>query len=301
MDKQLRISIISLTSSTSLGFLLALALSSGSTEVNGMPVFAICAILAYAINYIVFIPSFIARTEHYFDLVGSITTITLIIYALMAGTDPDARSFIVAAMVLVWAIRLGSFLFLRAKETGGDARFDSVKHRFIPFLSWWSLQGLWVLMNLAGALVVLTTTKPKSFGAFAVIGIFLWVIGITIEIVADQQKKKFRRNHENDGKFISTGLWAWSRHPNYFGEILLWIGITVIGLPVLSGWRWMALISPVFVIVLLTKISGIPILEHRAQKRWGEDPKYIEYVKNTPILVIKPPSTKLKQHKEMEI
>ena len=170
MDKQLRISVISLSLSTSLGFLLTLALSSGSTEINGMPILAICAILSYAINYVIFVPSFLARTEHYFDLTGSITTITLIVYALAASNERDARSFIVAVMVLIWAVRLGSFLFMRAKQNGGDSRFDSVKHRFIPFLSWWSLQGLWVLMNLAGALVILTTQEPESFGAFAVIG-----------------------------------------------------------------------------------------------------------------------------------
>ena len=201
-------------------------------------------------------------------------------------------------MVLIWAVRLGSFLFIRAKQTGGDSRFDSVKHRFIPFLSWWSLQGLWVLINLAGALVILTTGKPESFGAFAVIGICLWVLGFAIEVVADQQKKTFRRDNRNDGKFISTGLWAWSRHPNYFGEILLWMGVAVMGLPVLSGWRWVALISPLFVIVLLTKISGIPILERRANKQWSEDPSYAEYVKSTPILILKPPSAKLKQRNE---
>ena len=301
MDKQLRISLISLSLSTSLGFLLTLALSSGSTEINGMPILAICAILAYAINYVVFIPSLIARTEHYFDLTGSITTITLIVYALAASNERDARSFIVAVLVLIWAVRLGSFLFMRAKQTGGDSRFDSVKNRFIPFLSWWSLQGLWVLMNLAGALVILTAQEPESFGAFAVIGICLWVIGFSIEVVADQQKKTFRRDSINDGKFISTGLWAWSRHPNYFGEIMLWIGIAVIGLPVLSGWRWVALISPVFVIVLLTKVSGIPILERRAHKQWSGDPNYEEYVKSTPILIMKPPSAKLKQRREMGI
>ena len=298
MDKQLRISVTSLSLSTSLGFLLTLALSSGSTKINGMPILAICAILAYAINYVVFIPSFIARTEHYFDLTGSLTTITLIVYALAVSSERDARSFIVAAMVLIWAIRLGSFLFMRAKQTGGDSRFDSVKHRFIPFLSWWSLQGLWVLMNLAGALVILTTQEPESFGAFAVIGICLWVIGFTIEVVADQQKKTFRRNSINNGRFITTGLWAWSRHPNYFGEILLWVGIAVIGLPVLSGWRWVALISPIFVIILLTKVSGIPILERRAHKQWSGDKSYAEYVENTPILIMKPPSAKLRQNKE---
>ena len=104
MDKQLRISLISLSLSTSLGFLLTLALSSGSTEINGMPILAICAILAYAINYVVFIPSFIARTEHYFDLTGSITTITLIVYALAASNERDARSFIVAVLVLILSL-----------------------------------------------------------------------------------------------------------------------------------------------------------------------------------------------------
>ena len=110
-------------------------------------------------------------------------------------------------------------------------------------------------MNLAGALVILTTQEPESFDAFAVIGICLWVLGFAIEVVADQQKKTFRRDNRNDGKFISTGLWAWSRHPNYFGEILLWMGIAVMGLPVLSGWRWVALISPLFVIVSLLKLA----------------------------------------------
>ena len=131
-----------------------------------------------------------------------------------------------------------------------------------------------------------------------VIGICLWVLGFAIEVVADQEKKTFRRDNRNDGKFISTGLWAWSRHPNYFGEILLWIGIAVIGLPVLSGWRWVALISPVVVIILLTKISGIPILERRANKQWCEDPSYAEYVKSTPILILKRPSAKLQKRNE---
>ena len=112
MDKQLRISLISLSLSTSLGFLLTLALSSGSTEINGMPILAICAILAYAINYVVFIPSFIARTEHYFDLTGSITTITLIVYALAVSNERDARSFVVAVMVLIWAARLLSLIHI---------------------------------------------------------------------------------------------------------------------------------------------------------------------------------------------
>ena len=298
MNKHHRLAVTSLLLSTSIGVLLTLALSSGSMKVGSMPVFALCAVISYAINYAVFVPSFLMKTEHYFDLTGSVTTVTLIVVAVASNSETDTRSIVVAVMVLVWAVRLGSFLFLRAKETGGDSRFDTIKHHPLSFLSWWSLQALWVLANIACALTILTTKDEKSFGVFAVIGTILWVVGFGIEVIADQQKKRFRRTVNTQGEFISTGLWALSRHPNYFGEILLWVGITVIALPTLSGWRWLALISPVFVTVLLTRISGIPMLEQRANSRWGDRQEYRDYVASTPILLPRLPRTRLKQESE---
>jgi len=293
MNKHLRLAIVSLSLSTSIGVALTLALSAGSTKVGAIPTFTVCAIISYALNYIVFVPSYLARTEHYFDLTGSITTISLIVFAIASQDNPDTRSIMVALMVLVWAVRLGSFLFLRAKETGGDSRFDKIKQYPLSFLSWWSLQALWILVNIACALAVLTTKENEPFDIFAVIGAILWISGFAIEVIADQQKKKYRREAKNKGKFINTGLWAWSRHPNYFGEILLWVGITIVALPVLAGWRWVALISPIFVVVLLTRISGIPILERRAKAQWGNDEHYKIYVKNTPMLLLRPPKTNL--------
>ncbi|MBB33580.1 MAG: hypothetical protein CL455_08010 [Acidimicrobiaceae bacterium] len=294
MNKHLRLAIVSLALSTSMGVALTLALSTGSSKVGVIPTFTVCAIISYALNYIVFVPSYLGRTEHYFDLTGSITTISLIVFAIASQDSPDTRSIMVALMVLVWAIRLGSFLFLRAKETGGDSRFDKIKQYPLSFLSWWSLQALWVLVNIACALIVLTSKENEPFDIFAVIGAILWVSGFAIEVIADQQKKKFRREAKNKGKFIHTGLWAWSRHPNYFGEIILWIGVAVIALPVLSGWRWVALISPIFVTILLTRISGIPILERRAETQWGGKDDYKTYAANTPMLLPRPPKAKLK-------
>ena len=124
MNKHLRLAIVSLALSTSMGVALTLALSTGSAKVGVIPTFTVCAIISYALNYIVFVPSYLGRTEHYFDLTGSITTISLIVFAIASQDSPDTRSIMVALMVLVWAIRLGSFLFLRANETGGDSRFD---------------------------------------------------------------------------------------------------------------------------------------------------------------------------------
>ena len=294
MNKHQRLAFITVVLTIGLGVGLTTALSEGSSKVGGVPVVVLCAGAAFAINWLAFIPSYLKRTEHYFDLVGSLTHFTLILVALVGSSDLDLRASIVSILVGVWAARLGPFLFLRARKTGGDGRFDTIKHHPGTFFSWWSLQALWVLVTGSCSLVAITSMEREPFGWFAGVGIALWVAGFLMEIVADRQKSQFRSESKNSGSFIQSGLWAWSRHPNYFGEILLWIGIAVLAIPLLSGWRWVALISPIFVYVLLTRISGIPILERRANERWGDDPAYREYLRSTPILLLRKPKTKIK-------
>ena len=287
MDSQR--SLIGTLAAVIIGLLVILAGSSGSAKVGSIAVFAVCGLLAYGINWLVFIPSNIAKTEHYFDLTGSITYVTVIAVALLLSEDLDARALIVGSMVVAWALRLGSFLFRRVRRDGRDGRFDEIKVDPLRFFMTWTLQGLWVLLTLAAALAIITGAERKAIGWVAIVGIAVWVIGFAIEVVADRQKSAFKRNSDNKGRFITTGLWAWSRHPNYFGEIILWIGVALIAIPVLSGWRWFMLISPVFVILLLTRVSGIPMLEARSEARWCEEESFREYTENTPALIPRPP------------
>jgi len=272
-----------------IGALVALAGSDGSATVGWMPVFALGALLAYAINWVVFIPSNRNKTEHYFDLTGSATYLAVTAVALLLSDDLDGRAVIAAAMVAVWALRLGSFLFRRVRRDGRDGRFDEIKVDPLRFFMTWTLQGLWVLLTIAAALAIITSVERKPIGWIAIVGIIIWVVGFTIEVVADRQKSAFKQNPANAGRFITTGLWAWSRHPNYFGEIVLWIGVAIMAVPVLSGWRWVVLISPVFVVLLLTRVSGIPMLEARAEKRWGDDKQFQTYTGTTSVLIPRPP------------
>jgi steroid 5-alpha reductase family enzyme len=192
-------------------------------------------------------------------------------------------------MVLVWSIRLATFLFVRISRAGHDGRFDDLKTRPLSFLMAWTLQGLWVLLTAAAALAVITGGVREPLGAVGLAGIAVWVVGFAIEIVADRQKSRFRADPGNAGKFVDTGLWAWSRHPNYFGEIVLWTGMAIMAVPVLQGWQWTTLVSPLFVTILLTRISGVPLLEERADARWGGQEDYEEYKRLTPVLIPKPP------------
>ncbi len=282
-------SLIGITAAVVIGALVILAGSQGSAEFGSIAVFALCGFLAYAINWAVYIPSNLAKTEHYFDLTGSATYITVTAVALLLSDDLDARAVIVGAMVMVWALRLGSFLFRRVRRAGRDGRFDEIKVDPLRFLMTWTLQGLWVLLTLACALAVITSTKREDLGWIGIAGIVVWATGFAIEVVSDRQKSAFKADPGNEGAFISTGLWAWSRHPNYFGEIVLWTGVAIMALPVLSGWRWAMLISPVFVYLLLTRVSGIPMLEARAEERWGEDEDFRKYTETTPVLVPRSP------------
>jgi steroid 5-alpha reductase family enzyme len=268
-----------------IGLLVAFAGSQGGSTIGGIPVFALSVGLAFFIQWLVFIPAYRLQTEKFFDLTGSITYISVISMAALLSTGPDARSILLWALVVIWAARLGTFLFRRIRKAGKDDRFDEIKPSFIRFLNVWTIQGLWVTFTMAAALVAITTTNHKTLDIFALIGLLLWLLGFSIEVTADAQKSRFNANPENKGKFIQTGLWARSRHPNYFGEIVLWVGVAVIALPVLQGWQWVALISPVFVTLLLTRVSGIPLLEKKADQKWGGQADFEAYKKNTPVLI----------------
>jgi steroid 5-alpha reductase family enzyme len=268
-----------------IGILVALAGSQGGALAFGVPLFALSVGLAFLIQWLVFIPAYLLQTEKFFDLTGSITYISVILIAVFFSKGVDFRSILLAALVVIWAVRLGSFLFGRIKKAGKDDRFDEIKPSFIRFLNVWTIQGLWVTFTMAAALVAITTTTRKELDVFAIIGFLVWAFGFAIEVVADAQKSRFSANPDNKGKFIQTGLWSRSRHPNYFGEIVLWVGVTIIALPVLQGWQWVSLISPIFVTFLLTRVSGVPLLEKKADKKWGGQEDYESYKKRTPVLI----------------
>lgn len=267
---------------------IAWAGSQGGATVADIPVFALCVGLAFLIQWLAFIPAYLLQSESFFDLTGSITYVSVTAIALLLSPVADGRSILLLALVVIWAARLGTFLFRRIRKAGKDARFDEIKPSFLRFLSTWTLQGLWVTLTLASALAAITTTTRKDLSLFALLGLLVWLLGFAFEATADAQKSRFRADPVNKGKFIHTGLWAWSRHPNYFGEIVLWIGVALIALPVLRGWQWATLISPVFVALLLTRISGVPMLEKRADEKWGGQEDYEAYKERTPVLIPRP-------------
>lgn len=257
----------------------------GGASWLGIPVMVSCVVLAFAIQWIAFLPAYLLRTERFYDLAGSITYWSVTVAALIAAGDWDARGVLLAAFIGVWSMRLGLFLFRRVHQDGGDGRFDTIKQSAPRFFLAWSLQGLWVSLTLAAALAAITGASRSSLGPIDAVGIALWLAGFAIEVIADRQKRVFRRDPANRGRFIATGLWAWSRHPNYFGEIVLWVGVAVIAASTLHGWQWVTLVSPVFVAVLLLRGSGVPILEARADKRWGGQADYEAYKAGTNVLI----------------
>lgn len=274
-----------------IGMAVAVAGSQGGAMWNGVPLMLLCGFFAYGINWLVFIPAYAQQTEHYFDLTGSITYISITLFALYAAGLDEPRTLILGGMVLIWAARLGSFLFARVKNDGKDARFDELKPNFFRFLNVWTIQGLWVLFTMSTALAAMTSAATAPIGVYAIVGTLVWVIGFAFEAIADAQKRVWRRDPANKGGFIDTGLWSLSQHPNYFGEITLWLGVAIVAFPALSGWQYVCLISPVFVYLLLTKVSGIPLLDKQAEVRFKGNQAYADYCAKTSVLFPRPPKS----------
>ncbi|HET6494161.1 MAG TPA: DUF1295 domain-containing protein [Thermoleophilia bacterium] len=289
MIKADRNALVALPVVVLIGVGIAVAGSQNGSSWHGVPVFALAVGLAFLFQWLAFVPAYLLQSERFFDITGSLTYISVTATAVLLGPALDGRSIVILFLVVIWAARLGAYLFRRIHRAGKDVRFADIKPSFIRFLNAWTLQGLWISLTLAAALAAITTTVRKDLGVFALAGVLVWAAGFAIEVVADLQKSRFRSDQANKGRFIHTGLWAWSRHPNYFGEIVLWVGVAIIAMPVLRGWQWATLISPVFVFLLLTRVSGVPLLEKKADATWGGREDYEAYKRNTAMLILRPP------------
>ena len=286
--------ILSILTLVIVATLVALAGSQGKSVsvdiAGGIPLLLLCMGVSFLIQWLVFIPSYLSKTEKYFDLTGGLTFLSLTVLILILTEALTIISFLLAALVAIWAIRLSSFLFLRIREDGHDKRFAEVIPHKTKFLFYWTFQGFWAFVTPVVAFTALTSQNiSDKIEITTVIGLIIWLTGFLIEVVADRQKRAFRKFSANKNKFIDSGLWAWSRHPNYLGEIILWIGISLIALPTLMDWQYITLLSIPYVIVMLVKVSGVAKLEEASDQKWGADEAYQKYKTHTPVIIPRRP------------
>ena len=248
-------------------------------------------ILAFLIQWVAFIPAYLFQTEKFYDLTGSLTYLTVIWFVYLSSNqvgEVNFQNLIVTVLISIWAIRLGTFLFSRIHKDGEDKRFRSIKTSPSQFFMTWTLQGMWVSICSMCAITGISSSEGLVLNPLFYLGFILFLIGFSIEVIADHQKTVFRAIKENKDKFISTGLWSKSQHPNYFGEILLWTSIAIMSFSSLSGTQYLTMISPIFTYVLLVYISGVRMLDDMGNKKWGHLEEYKQYKQNTPVLFIKP-------------
>ncbi len=272
-----------------MGYLVSLAGSQNGATFNGVPILFICFIASFIIHWVAFIPAYYFRTEKFYDITGtfaylSILTVASVLPYYSLKEPLHIRSIIIIILITMWALRLGIFLFIRVLKAGEDQRFREPKQNFSIFLVWWNTSALWVFLTSANALTMIINNVVVYNDFYFFIGLLLWIVGFTFESISDEQKRRFKKDITNKNKFINKGLWSISRHPNYFGEILLWFGIAIITFPTLEGLQYITLISPLFILLLLTKVSGINLLEEIADKKWGGESEYELYKKHTPVL-----------------
>ena len=266
---------------------LSFAISYGIAHLTGSVIVKNAVLLAYVIHWIAYIPAYIFQTEKFYDLTGSVTYLSVVWFVFLSTYQSISLNFgnlILVLLISIWTIRLGLFLFMRIHKAGEDKRFRTIKTSASQFFMTFTISGLWVTLCSMCALVAISSPEGLVMNALTYIGIILFIIGFGIEIVADNQKTAFRSIEANKDSFITSGLWSKSRHPNYFGEVLLWFAIAVISFSSLEGLQLITLISPVFTYILLVYVSGVRMLEDMNDKKWADDENYKSYKENTPML-----------------
>ena len=229
------------------------------------------------------------RSDKVTDLSYSLSFIALAGFLLLrVGADGPAQ-VILAAMIVIWALRLAAYLVRRILLMGHDPRFDRIRGNFSRFLVFWVFQGLFVWALMLPVTVWFAWHVPDRLVPVHWLGLALWALGLLLESFADAQKFAHKRDPERVQGWVSHGLWRWCRHPNYFGEMVLWWGVFIFVAADLAGWSWLGVIGPIALVVLLRFGTGIPQLEKSAERKWGQDPAYRRYVSSTNLLIPGPP------------
>lgn len=237
------------------------------------------------LQVVFFVYAALKKTDKVTDLSYGLTfvIVSLFLYAFNIEYSSVYKA-VLLFLVIIWGLRLAIYLFVRILKTGKDKRFDGVREDLKRFGSFWLLQAVSIFVILLPTIYVLIGEEGVSFNWVSFVGFVLSVLGIIIETFADSQKFVFKNNEKNKGKWIDTGLWKYSRHPNYLGEIFVWVGIFIYCLPFIYGWGFLTVISPIYITVLLVFVSGIPTLEREYEKRYAGMKEYDEYKKKTGVL-----------------
>jgi steroid 5-alpha reductase family enzyme len=215
------------------------------------------------------------KTDKVTDLSYGLTFVIVALWLWYLGTP-----LALVIMPILWGLRLAGYLFMRILRTKTDKRFDGIRESFWAFAKFWLLQAVAIFVI---SLSMIAADPAVLSSSYLIWGWLIFALGLIIESVSDQQKFNFKNQPANKGRFITTGLWRYSRHPNYFGEMLVWWGVYLFVLPSLSGWGHLAILSPLFITTLLLFVSGIPTLEKKYPERYGQ--AWLDYKRRTSLLI----------------
>ena len=258
-------------------------LSFDTLSINEIPIVYLFTSSILILNSTFFLHSYIYKTDIFFDLVGSLSFLSIGVISLLLIPNIDANQILVFFLLLFWSLRLGPFLFIRRLGANNDERLEEFFKSPLSLYFLWSMNSLWVFFTSLSMIIIFSSPNENEFGLIQWLGLIVWVTGYVIEVISDSQKTKF--NKFNKGKFINIGLWKYIRHPNYLGEIIIWVGIFIISLNYIhSLTSFLSILSPIFVFLLLRFITGVPQLEARGKEKWGHLDEYNSYKEKTGLL-----------------
>ncbi|KAB2041329.1 hypothetical protein ERO13_D02G122500v2 [Gossypium hirsutum] len=251
---------------------------------------ALTAIVTLGYQIFFFIITALLKFDKVTDFAGSTNFVIIAVLTLIIKGSWHFRQVVLTSLVVIWGLRLAIFLLMRILQWGEDRRFDEMRSNLGKLAVFWIFQAVWVWTVTLPVTVVNASDRDPSVQAEDIIGWIMWSVGISFEAAADQQKLSFKNSPENRGKWCNVGVWKYSRHPNYFGEIFLWWGIFVASTPILEGAEWLVILGPIFLTLLLLFVSGLPLLEESADKKFGNVAAYRIYKETTSPLIPLPQS-----------